>query len=128
MEIGATGLGYGFRSELPDRETILEALHRPNSRRIFALRQALVAGISEEEIFAVSSIDPWFIRQVRDIVDMEKRICNFGLANDMVLKQQRFLKFVRYISKPAMRMLFCLHKFILLNKRICLSALSRRLA
>jgi len=83
MEIGATGLGYGFRSELPDRETILEALHRPNSRRIFALRQALVAGISEEEIFAVSSIDPWFIRQVRDIVDMEKRICNFGLANDM---------------------------------------------
>ncbi|WP_374289349.1 carbamoyl-phosphate synthase large subunit [Desulfovibrio desulfuricans] len=85
MEIGATGLGYGFRSELPDRDTILEALHRPNSRRIFALRQALVAGISEEEIFAVSSIDPWFIRQVRDIVDMEKRICNFGLANDMTI-------------------------------------------
>ena len=83
MEIGATGLGYSFRSELPDREIILESLHRPNSRRIFALRQAIAAGISEEEIFAVSSIDPWFIRQVRDIVEMEKRISNFGLANDM---------------------------------------------
>lgn len=58
MEIGATGLGYGFRSELPDRETILESLHRPNSKRIFSLRQAIVAGISEEEIFAVSAIDP----------------------------------------------------------------------
>ena len=44
MEIGATGLGYSFRSELPDRETILESLHRPNSKRIFALRQAIVAG------------------------------------------------------------------------------------
>ncbi|MGV6996799.1 carbamoyl-phosphate synthase large subunit [Desulfovibrio sp. QI0430] len=83
MEIGATGLGYSFRSELPDRETILESLHRPNSKRIFSLRQAIVAGISEEEIFAVSAIDPWFIRQVRDIVEMEKRISNFGLANDM---------------------------------------------
>ena len=73
MEIGASGLGFNFRAELPDRETILEALHRPNSRRIFALRQALAAGISEEEIFAVSAIDPWFIRQVRDIVDMKGR-------------------------------------------------------
>ena len=83
MEIGAPGLGYNFRAELPSREAILEALHRPNSRRVFTLRQALVAGISEEEIFAASAIDPWFIRQVKDIVDMEAHIRDFGLANDM---------------------------------------------
>ena len=83
MEIGAPGLGYNFRAELPSREAILEALHRPNSRRAFTLRQALVAGISEEEIFAASAIDPWFIRQVKDIVDMEARIRDFGMANDM---------------------------------------------
>ncbi|MEG6503648.1 carbamoyl-phosphate synthase large subunit, partial [Desulfovibrio sp. 1214_IL3152] len=83
MEIGATGLGFNFNAELPDRETILESLQRPNSRRIFALRQALLAGITEEEIFAVSAIDPWFVRQLQDIVNMEQRIRNFGLANDM---------------------------------------------
>ena len=83
MESGAPGLGYNFRAELPSREAILEALHRPNSRRAFTLRQALVAGISEEEIFAASAIDPWFIRQVKDIVDMEARIRDFGMANDM---------------------------------------------
>ncbi|WP_022654911.1 carbamoyl-phosphate synthase large subunit [uncultured Desulfovibrio sp.] len=83
MEIGAPGLGYNFRAELPSREVILDALHRPNSRRVFTLRQALVAGISEEEIFAASAIDPWFIRQVKDIVDMETRIRDFGMANDM---------------------------------------------
>ncbi|WP_291441135.1 carbamoyl-phosphate synthase large subunit [Desulfovibrio sp.] len=83
MEIGATGLGFNFNAELPDRETILESLQRPNSRRIFALRQALLAGITEEEIFAVSAIDPWFVRQLQDIVSMEQRIRNFGLANDM---------------------------------------------
>ena len=95
MEIGATGLGYSFRSELPDRETILESLHRPNSRRMFSLRQALVAGISEEEIFAVSAIDPWFIRQVRDIVEMEKRISNFGLANDMTTANKALADMLR---------------------------------
>lgn len=83
MEIGATGLGFNFNAELPDREVILESLQRPNSRRIFALRQALLAGITEEEIFAVSAIDPWFVRQLQDIVSMEQRIRNFGLANDM---------------------------------------------
>ena len=83
MEIGAPGLGYNFRVDQPSREAILEALHRPNSRRVFTLRQALVAGISEEDIFAASAIDPWFIRQVKDIVDMEARIRDFGMANDM---------------------------------------------
>ena len=83
MEIGAPGLGYNFRVDQPSREAILEALHRPNSRRVFTLRQALVASISEEDIFAASAIDPWFIRQVKDIVDMEARIRDFGMANDM---------------------------------------------
>ncbi len=88
MEIGATGLGFNFNAELPDRETILESLHRPNSRRIFALRQALLAGITEEEIFAASAIDPWFIRQLQDIVSMEQRIRNFGMANDMTASNE----------------------------------------
>ncbi|MGE4311677.1 carbamoyl-phosphate synthase large subunit [Desulfovibrio sp.] len=83
MEIGATGLGFNFNAELPAREDILESLQRPNSRRIFALRQALLAGITEEEIFAVSAIDPWFVRQLQDIVEMEQHIRNFGMANDM---------------------------------------------
>ncbi|MFR8276410.1 MAG: hypothetical protein ACLU98_08800 [Desulfovibrio fairfieldensis] len=69
MEIGAPGLGYNFRAELPSREAILEALHRPNSRRLHPA-PGPGGGISEEEIFAASAIDPWFIRQVKDIVDM----------------------------------------------------------
>ena len=83
MEIGASGLGFNFRADLPDRETILQGLRTPHSRRIFDLRRAMLAGISEEEIYEASSIDPWFLRQLRDIVDMENRIRDFGLANDM---------------------------------------------
>ncbi|WP_165075368.1 MULTISPECIES: carbamoyl-phosphate synthase large subunit [unclassified Desulfovibrio] len=83
MEIGAPGLGWNFRAELAPVDEIMEKLRTPNSRRIFYLRQALLAGVSEEDIFAASAIDPWFIRQLKDIVDMEAKIRDFGLANDM---------------------------------------------
>ena len=83
MEIGASGLGFNFRRELPPLPEIMAGLRKPHSRRIFTLRQALLAGVSVEDIHEASGIDPWFIRQMRDIVDMETRIRDFGLANDM---------------------------------------------
>ncbi len=83
MEIGATGLGFNFRHELPDEETIRASLRTPNSRRIFAVRQALLKGMSVEDIHELTGIDPWFLRQIRDIVDMENHIRDFGLGNDM---------------------------------------------
>lgn len=83
MEIGMPGLGTGFRDPLPEREDIARSLRVPNSRRIFAVRQALLAGFSVEEIFDICAIDPWFVRQIQDIVNMEARIRDFGLSNDM---------------------------------------------
>ena len=43
------------------------------------MRDALLAGMSEDEIFGATGIDPWFIRQLDDIVKMEKRIRDFGV-------------------------------------------------
>ncbi len=83
MEIGATGLGFNFRRELPAVDQLIPALRVPNSRRIFAIRQALLVGMSIEEIHELTGIDPWFLRQIRDIVDMETAIRDFGLGNDM---------------------------------------------
>ena len=83
METGASGFGDGDRETPPTREEALAALAKPHSRRLFALRQALLAGVSAEDIHAATAVDPWFIRQMRDIVDMETRIRDFGIANDM---------------------------------------------
>ncbi|MDR3319616.1 MAG: carbamoyl-phosphate synthase large subunit [Desulfovibrio sp.] len=83
METGATGLGNGDRDVLPSREDALADLATPHSRRLFALRKALLADVSEEEIYEATAVDPWFIRQIRDIADMETRIHDFGIANDM---------------------------------------------
>lgn len=95
MEIGANGLGSNFREELPDREAILEGLRQPNSRRIFQLRQAILAGISEKEIFEASAIDPWFIRQLADIVKKEWEIRDFGLENDMTASNPELAEILR---------------------------------
>lgn len=95
MEIGAPGLGSSFRAELPPKEIILEGLRHPNSRRVFQLRQAILAGIGEEEIFAASAIDPWFIRQLAEITDMEAKIRDFGIANDMTKDNPRLAELLR---------------------------------
>ncbi len=83
MEIGASGLGFNFRAELPAMEDIVASLRTPNSRRIFSIRHAMLRGMSVEEIHEHTGIDPWFLHQIRDIVDMENQIRDFGLGNDM---------------------------------------------
>ena len=83
LEIGAIGLGRDFRAELPAREDLMAKLRTPNSRRLFAIRQAMLAGFSLEELHEISLIDPWFLRQIKEIVDMEAHIRDFALANSM---------------------------------------------
>ncbi len=83
LEIGAPGLGSAFRAPLPERNELVARLRTPNSRRLFALRQAILAGMSLEEINEITAIDPWFLRQLRDIVDMESSIRDFALGNSM---------------------------------------------
>ena len=83
LEIGAPGLGSAFRAPLPERSELVARLRTPNSRRLFALRQAILAGMSLEEINEITAIDPWFLRQLRDIVDMESSIRDFALGNSL---------------------------------------------
>ncbi|RLC32701.1 MAG: carbamoyl phosphate synthase large subunit, partial [Deltaproteobacteria bacterium] len=46
----------------------------PNSRRIFYLRHALIQGMSIQSIYEITGIDPWFLYQIRRIVDLERKI------------------------------------------------------
>ncbi len=95
MELGYTGLGFGFRNALEDKESVLASLRKPNSRRILSLREAVRLGISDEEIFNASGFDPWYTRQIRDIVNMENTLLNFGLANDMTASNEELAVILR---------------------------------
>lgn len=83
LEIGAIGLGSNFRAALPSREDLMGKLRTPNSRRMFAIRQAMLVGFTLEELHEITLIDPWFLRQIKEIVDMEGQIRDFALANSM---------------------------------------------
>ena len=77
LEIGAVGLGPDDASCAPDREQLLADMRKPNSKRLFQLRQAMRCGVSLEEIFDATWIDPWFLRQIKEIVDMEGELAAF---------------------------------------------------
>ncbi len=82
LEIGARGLGGGGKwggDELPDRKTIVARLATPNAERIFFIRHAFLAGFPVDEIFELTKIDPWFLHQLREIVEMEQELRGHAL-------------------------------------------------
>ncbi len=82
MEIGSLGFGGGGKfggNEITEASEIRAGLIRPSTERIFYIRYAYLAGFSTQEIADLSMIDPWFLKQLRQIVDMEKLITRTGL-------------------------------------------------
>ncbi|MFO8175158.1 MAG: carbamoyl-phosphate synthase large subunit, partial [Longimicrobiales bacterium] len=55
-----------------DKESLLAALRRPTAERPFQLKRALEDGISVEEIFEATRIDPWFLDQLQEILELEE--------------------------------------------------------
>ncbi len=87
LEIGATGL-YGGRwgggREIRPREEIERKLITPCAERIFYIRHALRAGFSLEEIHRLTNIDPWFLRNIAEIVECEDEIAAAGSLKALV--------------------------------------------
>ncbi|RLB29531.1 MAG: carbamoyl phosphate synthase large subunit, partial [Deltaproteobacteria bacterium] len=74
LEIGRFGLGLDgaqSRGQKPDADEIEKGLVFPNSNRIFYVYEALKNGISLEKIYDLTRIDPWFLYNIQEIVDLE---------------------------------------------------------
>ena len=79
LEIGHFGLGGGKKDlwgtdQQPAVEEIRSKLANPNAERVFYLRYAMKSGFSIEEIQQLTGIDPWFLNQLREIVQVEDEI------------------------------------------------------
>ncbi|MGZ5459814.1 MAG: carbamoyl-phosphate synthase large subunit [Thermoanaerobaculia bacterium] len=70
LEIGAAGLETRGHT----REKLPELLRIPTPERIFAVGDAFRARMTVEEIYALSYIDPWFLREIRRIVELESAV------------------------------------------------------
>ncbi|MBS4082234.1 MAG: carbamoyl-phosphate synthase large subunit [Rhizobiales bacterium] len=73
-EIEIEGLGQG-----DDKNAIRAALGRPTPDRLLKVVQAMRLGTTDEEIFNACKIDPWFLAQLRAIVDLEDEVKAKGL-------------------------------------------------
>ncbi|MCL4107090.1 UNVERIFIED_CONTAM: hypothetical protein GTU68_039082, partial [Idotea baltica] len=58
----------------PDKDEIHRKLSVPNCDRIFYLRYAFKSGMTTEDIFGLTAIDPWFLNSIRRIVEVEEEI------------------------------------------------------
>jgi len=85
LETGLTGLD---EIEIPglgdsdDHNAIRAAIGTPTPDRLRQVAQALRMGMGEDEVHGACKIDPWFIAQIRGIVDMEARVREHGLPED----------------------------------------------
>lgn len=86
LETGLTGLddvdlfeGKNATDRTPDTDQIRAALSKPASNRILVIAQALRHGMSVEDVHAVTYYDPWFLRKIKNIVDVEAQVKQHGL-------------------------------------------------
>lgn len=98
LEVGAFGFGADtkdlwFTDRRPDEEDIRNKLSRPNADRVWYIRYAMLGGMTDEEIYAITNIDPWFLDQLREIVEMELHLRSIGslasVDHDTVLRAKR---------------------------------------
>lgn len=73
-EIEIEGLGQG-----DDRNAIRAALGRPTPDRLLKVAQALRHGFTVEEINEACHFDPWFIQQIKALVETEEKVRRHGL-------------------------------------------------
>ncbi|MFZ1181431.1 MAG: carbamoyl-phosphate synthase large subunit [Herbaspirillum sp.] len=67
LEVGVDGMN----EKTSDRETIKEELGAPGPDRIWYVGDAFAQGFSLEEVHGLTRIDPWFLSQIKEIVDIE---------------------------------------------------------
>ncbi len=75
LEVGA----YGLDEVEADREDLEHELATPGPQRIWYVGQAFREGMSQEEVFNLTKIDPWFLAQIEDIVLTEKALAGRSL-------------------------------------------------
>ena len=70
LETDACGFWWQRDDGLP-REAVVAGMRRPNAERLFFMREALERGMSVDEVAGHTCIDPWFVDNMAQILDLE---------------------------------------------------------
>jgi len=74
LENGRHGLGFASNFNDLTKEELMEKLERPTSERLYMVYEALRKGVTVEEMHNHTSIKPFFLNHLKEMVDMEEEI------------------------------------------------------
>ncbi len=93
LEVGATGFDPKLELTDPDAQSILRReLTVPGAERIWYVADAFRAGLSIDDVYALTKIDHWFLVQIEDLVKDEEQVKTLGLSSldrDLMWKLKR---------------------------------------
>lgn len=114
LEINRNGLGADGK-ELTSQDDILHSLENPSWNRLFHVYDAIKLGIPFKTIFEKTKIDTWFLKQIEDLIKLERRVEKFHLGN--IPKELMFeAKQKGYADRQVAHLLRCLESEVH-NKR-----------
>ncbi|MBL7165830.1 MAG: carbamoyl-phosphate synthase large subunit [Dehalococcoidales bacterium] len=102
LEIGRYGLGFARdfnKKKLPE---LMEMLKNPTSERQFIMYEALRKGAGVQELYERTYIKPWFIEQMKELVELEEQILNYKgkiLPDDLLIKAKKDGFADRYLAQ-----------------------------
>ncbi|CAH1000274.1 Carbamoyl-phosphate synthase large chain [Neolewinella maritima] len=95
LENGRAGLGSDIK-EWIKTDDILDRLENVSEDRIFRLKDALRLGVPRKTIQKLTKIDPWFINQIKRLVDYDAQVLKYNVPEDLPEAFFRELKEVGY--------------------------------
>ncbi len=83
LEVGSFGFGCDGKDlwgthEQPGIDEVRSKLAVPGDQRVWCLRYAMKYGMSIGEIYELTGIDPWFLENLKEIVEMEEHLRRIG--------------------------------------------------
>jgi carbamoyl-phosphate synthase large subunit len=86
---------WGLVMDAPpaDDEGLRQKIRVPNVERCFAVAEGYRRGMTTPQIHGLSAIDPWFLENIREIVEFEGEIVAAGLDDADVLRQAKQMGF-----------------------------------
>jgi len=102
LEIGRYGLGGAKDFAEKTKEELLDMLHVPTSERQFIMYEAIRKGATIEELHELTKIKPYFIEQMKELVEEEEKLKKFKgqVPPADVLRQAKLNGFSdKYLSK-----------------------------
>ena len=102
LEIGRAGLGFAKDFNKKPLDELMNMLKHASSERQFIMYEALRKGADIEELYRKTHIKPWFISQMKELVDEEEEILTFKgkMLPDEILLQAKKDGFAdKYLAK-----------------------------